>query len=65
MTDHLLALVPFLEAHRSGYLPPLPTIVSDGSQPALSYPMTQLHNTVAAIDQEMSIIHQHLKPAAL
>jgi uncharacterized membrane protein YccC len=65
MTDHLLALVPFLEAHRSGYLPPLPTIVSDGSQPALSYPMTQLHNTVAAIDQEMSVIHQHLKPAAL
>jgi uncharacterized membrane protein YccC len=65
MTDHLLALVPFLEAHRSGYLPPLPTIVSDGSQPALSYPMTQLHNTVAAIDQEMSVIHQHLKPVTL
>jgi uncharacterized membrane protein YccC len=65
MTDHLLALVPFLEAHRSGYLPPLPAMVSDGSHPTLSYPMTQLHNTVAAIDQEMSIIHQHLKPAPL
>lgn len=62
VTHHLSQIIPHLQADRSGFLPPLPTAIVDGSLPNFAYPMTQMQKTIANIDDEIAIIHSNISP---